>query len=70
MHAAKVTKQFQGAEDGKHYPRTIKVGETIAGDLAKVAVEQGWALPLETAGQKAQASAPANKALPAATRNK
>lgn len=40
---AKVTKEFTGRPDSEALPRTIAVGETITGDLAKVAVREGWA---------------------------
>lgn len=40
---AKVTKAFPGKPDGATAVRTIEVGEEIHGDLARVAVENGWA---------------------------
>jgi len=38
-----VEKSFRGLEDGAAQVRTIQRGETIGGDLAKVAVDNGWA---------------------------
>ena len=38
-----VIKEFPGCIDGDRQTRTIKVGEVISGDLAKVALDAGWA---------------------------
>lgn len=40
---AKVTKEFPGLVDGAAVVRTIKEGEIISGELAKVAVREKWA---------------------------
>lgn len=40
---AVVTTEFPGRPDNEPLSRTIKVGEIIAGDLAAVAVREGWA---------------------------
>lgn len=40
---AKVTKEFEGVEDGKVYPRTIAIGEEITGALALTAIDEKWA---------------------------
>lgn len=40
---AKVTEAFPGRPDNEIMTRPIEVGETIEGDLARVAVEQKWA---------------------------
>ncbi|MBB3396868.1 hypothetical protein [Rhizobium sp. BK060] len=40
---AQVTKQFPGCTDGNPKTRAILVGEIISGDLATVAVGNGWA---------------------------
>lgn len=40
---AKVTKEFDGVEDGKVYPRLIGVGEEIVGSLAETAIGEKWA---------------------------
>ena len=34
---------FKGVPDGKVYPKTFAIGDQITGNLARVAVEQGWA---------------------------
>lgn len=60
MTKAKVTIEFKGVEDGKVYPRTIKVGETITGSLAQSAIASGHAVDLE----KKSLSAPQNKMMP------
>lgn len=38
-----VTKSFDGAPDGTIYPKHFVPGDIVEGDLARVAVEQGWA---------------------------
>lgn len=48
---AKVTKEFDGVEDGKVYPRKFEVGEEISGDLADAAIRQKNAK--ETSASKA-----------------
>lgn len=40
---ATVTSDFSGVPDGEIHPRTFKPGDTVEGELAAVAVEQGWA---------------------------
>lgn len=40
---AKVKEAFPGRPDNEIKTRTIEIDETITGDLAKVAVENGWA---------------------------
>lgn len=40
---ATVTITFSGAPDGALYPREFAPGETVTGDLAAVAVREGWA---------------------------
>ena len=40
---AVVTVPFTGAPDGEIYPRGFNVGDKVSGDLARVAVEEGWA---------------------------
>lgn len=57
---AKVTIAFPGCPDGERKTRMFKPGDTITGELAVVAVVNGWA---EFEGQtKARAAAPENKA--------
>lgn len=41
---AKVTTEFSGRIDGEALARPIKVDEIIAGELAEVAVREGWAV--------------------------
>lgn len=55
---ARVLVPFRGCDDGAAYPRQISPGDVIRGDLAQVAVREGWA--------KAIAGAPENKAVEAA----
>lgn len=43
---AEVVVAFDGAPDGAVYPRTHAPGEIIEGDLAAVAVREGWAKPI------------------------
>ena len=40
---AVVKKEFAGCADGETHPRVHHVGDEIEGDLARVAVENGWA---------------------------
>jgi hypothetical protein len=36
--------EFFGVPDGRVYPRTIRPGEELAGDLAQLALREGWAV--------------------------
>lgn len=50
---AKVVKAFPGRPDREALTRTIEVGEEIGGELAAVAVREGWAEEVgETAGNE------------------
>jgi hypothetical protein len=40
---AKVTKEFDGCPDGEVHPKSFKPGDIVEGDLARVAIENGWA---------------------------
>ena len=40
---AKVTKAFDGVPDGAVYPKSWEPGDIVEGDLARVAVAEGWA---------------------------
>jgi len=40
---AKVTKAFPGVKDGEIYPTQFEVGAEVVGDLARVAIAEGWA---------------------------
>lgn len=44
---AKVTTSFSGKPDEEFLARTIAVDEIIEGDLAGVAVNEGWAIDLD-----------------------
>lgn len=44
---AKVVKAFAGARDGDVYPRDFAPGDLVHGDLAAVAVREGWAKPVK-----------------------
>lgn len=69
---AKVEKPFVGARDGELHPEHFPAGSVVTGDLAAVAVREGWAVPLEDGPQdsRKKAKRPDNKALPAAPENK
>jgi hypothetical protein len=36
---------FRGVPDGEHHVRELQPEEVIEGDLARVAIEEGWAIP-------------------------
>ncbi len=66
---AKVTTEFMGAKDGEVYPTQFKPGDIVEGDLAAVAVREGWAE--EDPGQEEKKlNPPANKAVKGAPENK
>lgn len=44
---AVVKKAFQGVQDGEIHPRAFSEGDVVSGDLAAVAVAEGWAEGLE-----------------------
>jgi|GEM_PF-2496822 len=46
---ARVVKPFVGAPDGALHPRQFEVSEFVEGDLARVALAEGWAETLEPA---------------------
>ncbi|MEM7301913.1 MAG: hypothetical protein AAF468_12575 [Pseudomonadota bacterium] len=51
---AKVKVEFQGCPDGELHPRVFKIGEIGTGSLARVAIENKWALPVrKSQGKKA-----------------
>lgn len=45
---ATVTSTFEGVPDGQVYPVKLKVGDTVRGDLAEVAVSMGKAKWVKT----------------------
>jgi hypothetical protein len=60
---AKVTVAFSGVPDGEIYPKDFAPGDEVHGDLAAVAVREGWAEDSEPtkAEAKARKAAPENK---------
>jgi hypothetical protein len=51
-----VTKAFAGCRDGEVIPRRFEVGEELTGDLARVALKQGWAYDDEKSSRRAPKS--------------
>lgn len=47
----KVIKRFSGVPDGQIYPREFMPGDQVHGELAAVAVAQGWAEQVAEAPQ-------------------
>jgi hypothetical protein len=47
----KVIKEFPGVPDGQTRCRTFKPGDEVTGNLAAVAVKEGWAKP-DSSGQE------------------
>lgn len=45
MGSAVVIKPFRGVPDGEVYPKQFVAGDVVVGDLASVALEEGWAEP-------------------------
>lgn len=64
--SAKVTKAFPGKPDDETQVREVAVGETISGELAKVAIGEGWAE--EIAADAAEDAAPPTAKKPHAGR--
>jgi hypothetical protein len=46
MSECKVIKPFLGVPDGEIYPVEFNIDDMVSGDLAKVAVNEGWAVPV------------------------
>jgi hypothetical protein len=46
MSEYKVKETFLGVPDGEIYPIEFKIDDLVTGDLAKVAVKEGWAVPV------------------------
>ncbi len=40
----RVVRAFDGAPDGEIYPRHFNPGDTVSGNLAVVALREGWAI--------------------------
>lgn len=45
---AKVIREFKGAPDGERKVRTFRPGDEVTGDLARVAIGEGWATDAST----------------------
>lgn len=58
MVRAKVTVPFPGRPDDETQVRQIEAGEIITGDLAAVALQQGWAEPDVSSSQEPTSLAP------------
>jgi len=50
MYKAKMIKTIKAVPDGEVYPREYAPGDHIEGEIALVAVEHGWAIPLASGG--------------------
>lgn len=55
---AKVIKPFAGAPDGEAHPRDWLAGHVVEGELAAVAVREGWAASLEESAAEVAAEPP------------
>ena len=49
---ARVVQPFFGAPDGEVYAREFAEGDIVQGDLAAVAVREGWAKPVKIGKEK------------------
>lgn len=58
---ARVTRAFMGRPDAEIATRTIAAGEIIKGDLAAVAVREGWAEDLAVSEKPATAKRKSGK---------
>lgn len=73
---AKVTVAFVGVPDGEVYGKEFAPGDEVEGNLAEVAVSEGWAEEAETAketggaGEQKGDKSPETKARKAAPENK
>jgi hypothetical protein len=63
---AEIIRTLLVAWDGVH-AETVEAGTVLEGERAAHAVEQGFARPID---EKSKGSAPANKAIPSAPKNK
>lgn len=55
---ARVTTVFMGRPDAEVMTRKIGIGEIVEGDLARVAVEGGWAEEVTVASRSAKPKPP------------
>lgn len=51
---AKVVEAFFGVPDGEVYPRDFAPGDMVHGDLAAVALREGWAKPVKSGKASAE----------------
>ena len=63
MYQAKMIKTIRAVPDGEVYPREYKPGETITGEIARVAVDHGWAV-VETKAMETPARGGASSPFP------
>ena len=56
---ATVTKAFSGAKDGEHHPTQFRPGDVVEGDLAEVAMKEGWASDRPRGRRRSAAPEPA-----------
>jgi hypothetical protein len=64
MYQAKMIKTIKAVPDGEVYPREYKPGEIITGEIARVAVDHGWAI-VETKAMDTPARGGASSPFPA-----
>lgn len=57
-----VTQEFLGKPDGQVYGRPILVGEVLTGDLAELALREGWAEEQEAEQAEPKPAKPAKGA--------
>jgi hypothetical protein len=53
---ARVIRAFMGAPDGALHPRLFEVPEVVEGDLARVAIAEGWAESLDSVSAMQESS--------------
>ncbi len=58
---ALVTTPFKGCRDGELHPVEIAKGDTVTGDLAKTAIDAGWAAEIDDEGEAPAEAAEAPK---------
>nr|BDD44155.1 hypothetical protein 22 [bacterium] len=70
MTKTTVTQSFNGVKDGEVYPVTFQPGDEVTGQLAEIAVKEGWAVQENQTQSNAQTNAPKNKAQSTAPSNR
>lgn len=68
MYQAKMIKTIRAVPDGEVYPREYKPGEIITGEIARVAVDHGWAV-IETKAMDTPARGGASSPFPEVARS-